>query len=359
MRFLATEDKVRITGRTLFIDGTRHLGFSGSSLSFTFEGRRAEAFIWSNANEWGEGSDVLRGRIAVYVNGAEQPEKRICLDQEEGLYTLYESDREERVTITVVKYSEAAFGKCGVRYLEIDTDKLLTPPAHKQRKMEIIGDSITCGYGVEAENELQPFHTATENPEKSYSMLTAKALDAEVNLISWSGNGIISGYVEETATEPSDGCLMPKIYEYTDLSCSEKLFGTDEEKWEKWDFGKFVPDIILVNLGTNDCSWCKDIRERKNVFREQYVKFLKAIRGHNPQAQILCMLGTMDQRVLKELEEAVDIFGKDCGDGRVHFLSLPPQNPEDGYGADWHPCPYTQEKTAELVTAEVRRIMGW
>lgn len=359
MRFLATEENVRVTGRTLFVEETRHLGFSGSSISFSFVGKRAEAFIWSNANEWGEGSDVLRGRIAVYIDGEEEPIKRICLDKEEAVYTLYESEEEKPVTLTVVKYSEAAFGKCGIRYLEIDTDRLMPPPAHRQRKMEIVGDSITCGYGVEAENELQPFHTATENPTKSYSLLTAKALDAEANLISWSGNGIISGFVEETATEPSDGCLMPKIYEYTDISCSEKLFGENEEKWEKWDFSRFVPDIILVNLGTNDCSWCKDIQERKDDYRNQYVEFLKAIRGHNPGVQILCMLGTMDQRVLKELEEAVRIFSETEKDSAVHFLSLPPQDPADGYGADWHPSPLTQRKTAAFVTAEVRRIMGW
>ncbi len=359
MRFSATEENVKITGRTLLIGETRYLGFSGSSISFTFVGKRAVAALWSNAHDWGEGSDALRGRIAVYVNGEEEPQRRICLDREEGIYTLYESDREEQVTVTVVKYSEAAFGKCGVRYLEIDTDKLLAPPVPKQRKMEIIGDSITCGYGVESENELQPFYTATENPAKSYSLLTAGALDAEANLISWSGNGIISGYVEETAERPSDECLMPKIYEYTDLSCSERLFGADERKWEKWDFGKFVPDIILVNLGTNDCSWCKDIRERKDRYREQYAEFLRAIRGHNPKARILCMLGTMDQRLLKESEEAVEAVAGGRGDSGVHFLSLPPQNPEDGYGADWHPSPLTQRKTAEIVTAEVRRIMGW
>lgn len=359
MRFSATEENVRITGRTLFVEDTRYLGFSGSSISFTFKGKRAQASIWSNANEWGEGSGALRGWIAVYIDGAKEPERRICLDREEALYTLYESEQEREVTLTVVKYSEAAFGKCGIRYLEIDTDRLMPPPAHKERKLEIIGDSITCGYGVEAENEQQAFQTATENPAKSYSLLTAGALDAEASLISWSGNGIISGYVDETAEAPSDGCLMPKIYEYTDLSGSETLYGPDEGKWEKWDFSRFVPDMILVNLGTNDCSWCKDIQERKNHYRAQYVEFLKAIRGHNPQAQILCMLGTMDQRVLKEAEEAVRTFSETAKDDAVHFLALPPQNPEDGYGADWHPSPLTQKKTAELVTAEIRRIMDW
>lgn len=359
MRFQATEEKVKVTGRTLFVEGTRYLGFSGSSVSFTFVGRKAEAAIWSNAEEWG---DELRGRIAVYVNDGEEPVKRICLDKTEDVYTLYESDREEKVTIRLVKYSEAAFGKCGIRYIEIDTDRLCLPPAGKERKMEIIGDSITCGYGVEAENELQPFHTATENPTKSYSLLTAKALGAEVNLVSWSGNGIASGFVEETATAPSDKWLMPEVYRYTDISGSHTLFGDDESRagqWEKWDFSRFVPDIILINLGTNDCSWCKDIQERRNDYRDKYVEFLKYIRENNPKAQILCMLGTMDQRVLKELEEAVKIFSERSRDEKVHFLSLPPQNPADGYGADWHPSALTQRKTAEIVVNEVRRIMGW
>lgn len=359
MRFQATEEKVKVTGRTLFVEGTRYLGFSGSSIAFTFVGRKAAASIWSDADAWG---NELRGCIAVYINDGDEPVKRICLNQAEGIYTLYESDKEEQVTISIMKYSEAAFGKCGIRYIEIDTDKLCPPPAAKERKMEIIGDSITCGYGVEAESELQPFHTETENPAKSYSLLTAKALGAEANLVSWSGNGIVSGYVEETAAAPSDKWLMPEVYRYTDISGSHTLFGDDEskaEQWEKWDFSRFVPDAVLINLGTNDCSWCKDIQERRNDYRDKYVKFLGYIRQNNPKAQIFCMLGTMDQRLLKELEEAVKTFSERTQDEKVHFLSLPPQNPEDGYGSDWHPSALTQRKTAELVISEVKRVMGW
>ena len=356
MKFQATEDKVKLSGRTLLVEGTRYLGFSGSSIEFTFVGKTAAACICSDAQNWGE---ELRGRIAVYVNDGQEPVRRICLEEKEGLYTLYEGEEEREVTVRIMKYSEAAFGKCGIRYIEIDGNRLCTPPGGKKRKLEIIGDSITCGYGVEAENELQPFHTATENPEKSYSLLTARALDAEVNLVSWSGNGIISGYVDETATAPSDRWLMPEVYQYTDISCSEMLFGNEESRWERWDFSRFVPDIILINLGTNDCSWCKDIQERKDVYRDRYGEFLQYIRKNNPGAEILCMLGTMDQRLLKEAEEAVRIFVQNQGDGKTHFLALPAQDPGDGYGADWHPSLLTQRKTAEIVAEEVKRIMGW
>ena len=39
MKFQATEDKVKVTGRTLFAEGVRYLGYSGSSASFTFVGK--------------------------------------------------------------------------------------------------------------------------------------------------------------------------------------------------------------------------------------------------------------------------------------------------------------------------------
>ncbi|MGN0168178.1 MAG: GDSL-type esterase/lipase family protein [Acetatifactor sp.] len=356
MRFQATEQKVKVTGRTLFVEGIRYLGYSASSVTFTFVGKKAVADIWSDADAWGE---ETKGYIAVYVDDGEEPVKRICLEQPENVYTLYESNEEKKVTITIMKYSEAKFGHCGIRYLEIDTDKLCPPPAAGERRMEIIGDSITCGYSVETENELQPFHTAFENPTKAYSLLTAKELGAEVNLVSWSGNGILSSYVEETATAPSDECLMPTLYLYTDISGSEKLFGRDESKWERWDFSRFVPDIILINLGTNDSSWCKDIRDRKDNFRDRYVEFLKEIRENNPGAQLLCMLGTMDQRLLKEVESAVGIFAGTQKDEKVHFLALPPQSAEDGYVGQFHPSVLTHRKTARLVVDEVRRIMNW
>ncbi|MCQ2538949.1 MAG: GDSL-type esterase/lipase family protein [Acetatifactor sp.] len=357
MKFTATESNVRVTGRTLFLKNTRYLGYSGSSVSFRFVGKKASALIASDADFFGE---ELKGRIAVYIDDAKEPAQRICLDKPEAVYTLYEGTEEREVMVTIVKYSEAPFGLCGICEIEIDTDRLLPAPAHKERKLEIIGDSITCGYGVEAESEAIPFHTQTENPTKSYSLLTAGLLDAEAQLVSWSGNGIISHYVEETATERRiEVGLMPKIYQYTDFSASSRLTPGDENTFEKWDFTRFVPQLIIVNLGTNDCSWCKDIQERKDHYRDEYVKFLGYIRKNNPQAQILCMLGTMDTRVLTELEQAVDIFAKENADEKVHFLSLPPQKAEDGYGADWHPSPYTQRMTADIVAAEVRKIMNW
>ena len=356
MRFTAEDKRVLITGRSLSVEGVRYLGYTASSVTFTFEGKKASACILSDADAW---EDALKGYIDVLIDGEIRPYRRIRLDRREGLYELYESSRERRVTLTVIKTSEAPFGICGLRYMEIDTEKLLEPPQRPDRRLEIIGDSITCGYGVDAKNELEPFSTAAENPFKAYSLLTAAALGAQVHLVSWSGNGIISHYVEEDAPVPRDENLMPLVYRYTDISASQRLFGMDERLWEKWDFDRFRPDLVLVNLGTNDCSWCRDIAERKLHFQREYMAFLNEIREKNPAAEILCVLGTMDNRLIPQVQAAVRETSAGNNDTHLHFLSLPAQDPADGYGSDWHPSAKTHTRTAGILTAEIQRIMDW
>lgn len=368
MIFQATAQNVNISGRTLFIDGTRYLSYTGSFISFTFIGKAAKAVITSDSPDWDR---LLKGWIAIYVNDEKEPRQRICLDHRRKEYTLYECETTSEVTVHIVKYSEAAFGSCGIESIEIDTEELLPAKEHMQRtgwipdsdrenvrRIEIIGDSITCGYGNEAENELCPFDTAQENPTLAYSLKTIKALGAEGHLVSWSGIGMISNWVPEDATQPLDEWLMPMLYQYTDASMSKRIFGDDASKWEKWDFTHFVPDVIVINIGTNDCSYCKEIPERNALYGDAYEKFVDFVTEHNPKAQILCILGLMDQRLNEELEKVVARC-QQKGLSQVHFLPLPIQLDADGKGADYHPSPVSHEKAAKLVVQEIRKIMNW
>lgn len=356
MKFPASEENVKVTGRTIFKDNIRYLSYSGSSIAFTFFGQKAQIHICSDASDW---ESSLKGWVAVYINDEDTPSKRFCLTESACTYTLYEASAPAKTTVRLMKYSEAAFGKCGVAYIEIDTAKLLPPPAKKERKIEIIGDSITCGYGVESANELELFDTAKENPAKAYSLLTATRLNADVNLISWSGIGIISNYVPEEENTPLTTWLMPMLYEYTDASCSKDFLHESKSRWEVWDNQKFIPSLILVNLGTNDASYCRDVSQRHDAFRKEYLSFLETIRHKNPNAEILCVLGTMDQRLCPAVQKAVAEFSLDKCDSHIHFLSLPLQEDADGKGADYHPSHRTHIKTAELLSAEIKKIMNW
>ena len=353
MEFKAAGEKVQVTGRTLYVDGIRYISFSGSSVCFRFKGKKAQVEIVSDSPDWDEDH---KGFVAVYINDGREPDRIIRIDSEKAAYELWESNSEEEVTIRIVKYSEEAFCKCGISRIMIDTDILLDPPVLPGRRIEFVGDSITCGFGVESTDENDVFRTPDENPAKAYALITAGMLEAQAQLVSWSGIGVLSNWVEEDVNEPLTNWLMPMLYQYTDASCSKFLYGEDRSKWEKWDFDRYVPDIIVVNLGSNDSSYCRDIKERHEAFRDAYARFLGYIGEHNPSSHVLCILGTMDRSLCPDVEEAVMMMNDD----RFHYLGLPLQEKDiDGIGADFHPSPATQRKTAETVSAEIRRIMNW
>lgn len=367
MRFAADENNTKITGRTIYRDGVRYLGYTGSSVSFRFKGKTAKVELVSDASTH-EKRDYAW--VAVFVKeekdneisyGAaadEEPYKRFCLDKDEAEYVLYESDEEKTVTVTLIKYSEAEYAACGIKWIETDSEEILTPPAAKKLKIEMIGDSITCGYGNEGGVEETQHDTSKENPMGAYSLLTATHLDADVNVVAWNGKGVITAYIGEDAPKVKDAdWLVPMLYEYTDAGCERDYLHTPEDKWEKWDNSNFIPDIITVYLGTNDASYTDNDAARNEEFVNGYTKFLGTIRSKNPEIPILCMLGTMDKRLCGSVERAVELFNSKNNTDNVYYLELPFQDEADGLSINWHPTVKTHRKTAEIVEKKIIEIL--
>lgn len=352
MDFIVDEKNVRLMGRTLSIDGIRYIDYSGSGIEFEFTGKKAEVVLWTDKDNWLDEWERFCGWVAVFVNGILT--KRIPVKETEASYVLFESDVEQTVTVQLIKISEALFAKIGIKKLILDGTPKPTKP--KTRKIEFIGDSITCGYGIEGKQDVDLFSTATENPWKAYAMQTARNLGADCNLVCWSGIGIISNWVPPEIDEPQDSFLMPNLYQYTDLGLSQAMKLPEHEKW---DFNKFVPDIIVVNLGTNDSSYTRGIEERVNLFGKKYFEFLTYIRKNNPDANILCTLGVMGQELCPEVEKQVELFAKTNGDTKIHFLSFDVQLEEDGIGIDYHPNETTNNKMAKRLTERIAQIMEW
>ena len=122
-----------------------------------------------------------------------------------------------------------------------DGCKLLSPLPLPERRIEFIGDSMTCGYGIEASNEKEKFADETENHYYTYAALTARALKAQHVVVARSGIGIYRNY---NGPKTGNADCMPRLYDRT-LFCVEE---------EKWDFSRYTPDVVCVNLGTNDVS---------------------------------------------------------------------------------------------------------
>lgn len=350
-------------GRFLDHENARYFDYSASGFSFVLKGKRAIATILSDGKNW---CDQNKGVIAVYVTDGDdlswktfpqEPTKRFILTEERNVCALFESDEEKTAAVRVLKLSEAAFGYAGLEKLEIDGEILKTDSyelAGKNCKnIEVIGDSITCGYGIEGVWEKDVFSTDIERADKSYAFLTAKNLNANLHCCSWSGIGIISNYVDPlTAKVPKTDWLMPANWPYVDKSLSLRL-GLEPEIWDE---SRFSPDIAIIHLGTNDASWVQDKEDRRLAYVSGLRQLIEAVHRRSPKAKICCCLGVMGQELCASMEEALALFHKDFPSVPVKFVRFPVQNEEDGIAADWHPSAKTHQKIAEILANELKNF---
>ena len=349
------KDELLWSGRFLDHEGVRYFDYSASGFCFVMKGKRAEAVILSDAKNWVEenkavlGVFVTEGQDTSITAIPEEPAQRITLREQENHIVLFESEVEKTVCIRLMKFSEAAFAYAGLKKLEIDGE-LVSPEAgpENQLKLEFIGDSITCGYGVEGIWEKDTFTTQQERPDKAYAFLTAKALGAQVQLCSWSGIGLVSNYVDpETVNLPDTHWLMQANWPYTDKYLSLRL-GLEPEVW---DGSGYEPDIVVINLGTNDISWVRGIEERRLCYVANLRQLIEAVHRRSPKAKICCCLGIMGEALNDSVAEALKLFNEDFPGVKTKFLPFTQQLEEDGIGADWHPSPLTQKKAAAKLTA--------
>lgn len=349
-------------GRYLDHNGIRYFDYSASGFCFVMKGKSAETVILSDPDSWDEAN---KGVLGIFVTEGsdtsiaaipEEPTARITLSKRENHIVLFDSPVEKTVTVRVMKFSEAAFGYAGFTSLELEGDLLSSPesPAtESQLKLEFIGDSITCGYGIEGVWEKDTFTTQQERPDKAYAFLTAKALGAQVQLCSWSGIGLISNYVDpETIMLPDTHWLMQANWPYTDKSLSLRL-GIEPEVW---DGVGYEPDIVVIHLGTNDISWVRGMEERRLEYTAQLRQLIEAVHRRSPRAKICCCLGIMGEQLNASVEEAVNLFKKDFPNVAAKAVLFTQQLEEDGIAADWHPSAVTHKKAAELLAEALRTL---
>lgn len=350
MDFSLTDSRVRTSGRMIWDGSEAYLGFSGCFTEFTFYGTKASAYI---ATDGLSGEQIYRAWVGVFVNGESTPLKRFELDREEGWYTLYEAQQEAKITLRLVKLSEAQYAYAKIKQLSVEGE-LIDLKQEEKHKIEFIGDSITCGFGNEGVLDVDEFKTSQENPARAYAMLTAKALDAEYQLVSHSGIGILSSYTEEEV--PNEYILMPKLYEYTDWNTNIKI---DPDHLKLWNFTDYVPELIVMNLGTNDNSYTKEMPERVKRFEQLYHDFLLTVRRHNPNAVILCTLGAIDLHLFDAICEVVSQVKEETKDDRIHTFAFDQQRDEDGLGSCYHPTTVTHQKMADKLVPYVKNVMNW
>ena len=235
---------------------------------------------------------------------------------------------------------------------------LAEPPALPSRKIEFVGNSITCGYGNEGYDKFEHFEYETENHYYSYASITARSLGAQHWVVARSGIGAYRNYNGPKTGNPESN--MPVQYEYTGYALHPGFRQEATFLSEKWNFSRYQPDVVCINLGTNDLSTNNyDL----TLLKQGYQKLYQMVREHNPQAKIVLLTGSMlynqEQREAQQLLNEVMNEARQAGDKEVFRFDMTQIMSDEGYGNDWHPNIRQDEKMASELTPFLRELMNW
>lgn len=308
--------------------------WSASSVAFTVSGGSASVTLKDGGkNHW-----------QVVING--QPASVLALEAGEKTYPLAASLPAGRHTIELVKRTEASQGATQILGFTIDDDAKLLPTADRARRIEVIGDSISCGYGNEAPNKETKFTPATENAWLAYGAVAARAVAADYVCVAWSGKKLWP-----------DNSIVDL---YDRVAPSVSAAG--------WDFTRQSPDVVVINLGTNDFNAKTNPEEAGWV--AAYVKFIREIRARYPKAAIYCAVGPMLSDWPGDRKPRTTILGyvgKILAEANADTAGSPParlldfgvQAQHNGIGAQWHPSVKTHSIMADKLVAALRKDLGW
>lgn len=338
--------------RDELVPGRVFFNWSASGFEFRFTGTQAQALLATLPVPENE-----RAWVGVYVDGDTEATARFPLTEEQAWYTLASGLTYGEHVIRVVKLTECGYGRAALAGIETDGDAP-APTEPKKLRIEFVGDSITCGYGNECMTGAGEFVTCEENAERTYAAFLRRALNAEANQICVSGNGIWHDY----------GCgthnLMYELYGHTD----KMLDGHFGVKAEKWDASRFLPDIILVKLGTNDSRYCdgwdlpeeertEELRaERRLGFREKLYGFLDMLCTANADAPVLYITDT-DTVLRDEISSTVRKYAQEHPGRGMYQHCLDSKRPWEGVGANGHWSVSTHRRAARELEPVIREIL--
>jgi lysophospholipase L1-like esterase len=227
----------------------------------------------------------------------------------------------------------------------LQTDSYINSNSDGQRYIEAIGDSISCGYGDLGQSPC-PFTPQTEDAGVTYLQQFADAHSAHVHLQCWSGRGLVRNYND---SHPESVEPFPVIYPRT--------LATDATT--QWPFLGYAPDLVTINLGTNDYS--TQGAPPADVFVDAYLKLFAFVRSkYGSQPFIFALCGPMiSDPCCQYVQQAV--AKAQSQDSRVVYVDMHKGifvGPQD-VGCNGHPSQKAHAKMAGLLSEAAHQYLGW
>lgn len=305
-------------------DGALRFAYPGVRLTLAFSGQQLSMDAWSSGQH---------GILEVVVDGG--PVRRIKLGAGRATYTLVDTPGEH--VVDIMNRTETWHGVTTLAGFTVDGE-VRQAPALPQRRMLVLGDSVTCAEG--AGERVGKKDSSWTDPRNSYGMLAARSLDAQVHLVCYGGRGLVRSWNGRT-----DEHNLPDFYELAIADAKEPV---------KWDHGRYQPDLIVSAIGTNDFSTGVPPRGQ---YVAAYVGFVKTLLANHPQARIVLTEGAiLNGSKKKALTSYIHETVRRVNDPRVSSV---PSRHHPGDRQDAHPTGAQHAAMARELAPQLRQIMGW
>jgi lysophospholipase L1-like esterase len=292
-----------------------------SSVEFDFTGNKC-GILLESTDSWEH-----HNYVSLELDGKYIGRKRI----EKGAARLYEipvGNVGKTHHLAIYKATEAANGSV---VFKGSTAGVPAKAVRTKKKIEFIGNSITCGMGNDTAEV--PCGTGEwfdqHNAYWAYGPILSRKLNVDFLLSSVSGIGMYRNWNDENADEP----IMPDVYQNLYLNRdASKLYA----------FG-FQPDLVSICLGTNDLSDGDGKKPRlpfdRNKYVSNYIGFIKTIYKKYPKTRIVLLnspmiAGEKNHTLVSCLKEVIAAFDNDKAHKKIALFEYQPMKPN---GCTYHP----------------------
>lgn len=304
--------------------GEAKFTWPGSAIEFRFEGTNAKIDIASQ-------NPV---RFILSIDGKTQD---LWTQTGTHSYTLANNLPKGNHIVRLTRANESTAGVTSFVNDPKTDGKLLAAPS-TQKRLLVIGDSITAGYGVEGSSASCHYTLDTSNQQLTYAALAANALGADLHAIAWSGIGAWRSYGEKTPAYP------------TILVRSARTLA--DEPNSAWNPTRYIPDAILINIGTND-YWDGSVT---NEYRFAMAKLIATVQTDYPGKPVYLIVSPMLTNKTHEAQKQVLTA---LAKNNTKVLDLGESTGAEGYGCDYHPNKITHERLGKVLEGSLKADLNW
>ena len=265
--------------------------------------------------------------FTVYINGERMPERLLVTEADLGSFVEI-ADIEEygAYEIAIAKQSQYPMAYCEIAEVQV-YGTFGKKPAQRKRFIEFYGDSVLNGSNIHTGGT----SVVTSDATLAYGYLTARALNADCNII---GRGGMGFYPKDSKT---DG--MNEIWDL----CG----GKSSPEVAYYDFGR-VPDCVVVQLGVNDIisDYYTDKRYQTSI--KELIFNLRSVYGEDIR-MVWCI--NYHERYREKWDVVQQAIEEVNDSGTILFCELPDcALPKDKGGDGWHPNVKMSYEVAEVLT---------